>query len=175
MSIARCAGLAARQNCSMLFLPECFGYMGEQAGDSVENAELLQPSEIDPSIARDLETEFSKWAHSADINEFKHDPVFERSEASCSLYDGLIFIAQKSNLWLSAGGMHVAGAPDNQEGKNRIYNTHIILDDTGSIKACYRKVHLFDVSIPDKTHFKESATTAPGSQLVVCPSPIGAF
>ena len=37
----------------------------------------------------------------------------------------------------------------------------------------YRKSHMFDVSIPNKVNLKESATTAPGTDLVVCDSPVG--
>jgi len=81
--------------------------------------------------------------------------------------------------------MHETGAPPRPEGNNemddgkhrnrpRVYNTHLIIDSFGSLVNFYRKVHLFDVSIPSEgINLRESATTAPGSKLVVCDSPLG--
>jgi predicted amidohydrolase len=88
--------------------------------------------------------------------------------------DGLRAIARESGLWISGGGMHVSGAPPDEEtGNTRVFNTHVILDDQGTVQAIYRKIHLFDVTIPEKVQLRESKTTAPGSKLVVCDSPIG--
>lgn len=70
--------------------------------------------------------------------------------------------------------MHVTGAPP-AEGSDlqRVYNTHVIIDNTGDVKCLYRKIHLFDVSIPGKFTLKESNTTGPGTELVTCDSPLG--
>ena len=59
------------------------------------------------------------------------------------------------------------------EGVEKIYNTHVIIDDEGRLRACYHKIHLFDVAIPGKVSLRESDTTRPGTRLVVCDSPIG--
>ena len=37
----------------------------------------------------------------------------------------------------------------------------------GEIAAIYRKIHLFDVAIPDGADYRESATVAPGDGPVV--------
>ena len=93
-----------------------------------------------------------------------------------SVLDGLKMIAQESGLWISGGGMHVADAPPHPiSHQPRVYNTHVILDDQGQVQSLYRKIHLFDVSIPGKVELRESNTTAPGTELVVCDSPIGTF
>ena len=95
-------------------------------------------------------------------------------------------IAQTSNLWISAGSIHILCADDDDDNdfdsNNRantsaqhVYNTHIILDNTGTIRSEYRKIHLFDVCIPEKNvDLRESKTTRPGTELIVCPdTPIG--
>lgn len=53
------------------------------------------------------------------------------------------------------------------------YNAHVLVDAQGTIKASYRKVHLFDVNIPNGPLLMESKTAAPGSELVAADSPIG--
>jgi len=151
----------------MLFLPECFGFMGgnsmqtlEQAEDPVEQDGNSNPQELTQQLCSVVAGEIdSTMAGEA-------DRVY--------LLDGLRTIARQSGLWISGGGMHVSGAPkDPESGNMRVYNTHVILDDQGEVKAIYRKIHLFDVSIPGKVQLRESATTAPGTKLVVCDSPIG--
>lgn len=44
----------------------------------------------------------------------------------------------------------------------RCYNTSVLVGPAGEVIATYRKVHLFDVDIPDGAVFQESATVLPG-------------
>jgi predicted amidohydrolase len=48
-----------------------------------------------------------------------------------------------------------------------------LVDDQGSLRAVYRKVHLFDVNIPHGAQFRESATVAPGRDVVTHDLPWG--
>jgi predicted amidohydrolase len=66
-------------------------------------------------------------------------------------------LAQKYGLWLSLGGYQEAGGPE-----NRVYNTHVVVDGQGEIKSTYRKIHLFDVDVPNGPVLLESKYTAPG-------------
>ena len=81
-------------------------------------------------------------------------------------------------LWLSLGGFHEvydetskehsSFTPDAQSENSDIvhyFNTHILVDDHGSIVATYRKIHLFDVDVDGG--FRESKYTVPGSQVVL--------
>ncbi len=102
--------------------------------------------------------------------------TISRDDINISLLDGIKTIAVEADLWISGGGMHESVAPsceEADENKPRVYNSHVIIDNQGNVQAIYRKTHLFDVSIPGKVNLQESATTAPGTKLVVCDSPIG--
>ena len=76
-------------------------------------------------------------------------------------------LAQQHRLWLSLGGFQERAK---EAGKG--HNTHVVIDDAGSLAAVYRKAHLFDLELPS-IRLKESDHTAPGDALVVCDSPAG--
>ena len=174
INISKCARMANEQGASMLFLPECFGFM---SGSTAQTSTLMnaeQPIEIDQSQNSDeVTTILSKTVQNAFEKEDVKDFTNGEDTSQIALLDGLRTIACESKLWISAGGMHCRGAPPNEAGEERVYNTHIIMDDSGDLKAVYRKIHLFDVTIPGKVNLQESKTTAPGTKLVVCDSPIG--
>ena len=169
LDIAVCARMAKAQGASMLFLPECFGFMGEKSGQTLEEAEnpVMEDTNVnDSEVTESLIATVSGKQEQTRVKSGDNKSIF--------LLDALRTIASESGLWISGGGMHVSGAPpDELTGNPRVYNTHIILDDSGGLRALYRKIHLFDVSIPGKVQLRESATTAPGKKLVVCDSPIG--
>ncbi|KAH8076615.1 bis(5'-adenosyl)-triphosphatase [Aureococcus anophagefferens] len=71
-------------------------------------------------------------------------------------------LARAHGLWLSLGGFHEAGAPG-----GRVFNTHVVLDAAGATRAEYRKIHLFDVDVPDGPVLMESRSTAPGAAACV--------
>jgi len=51
------------------------------------------------------------------------------------------------------------------------YNTSYVLDPGGSLRAVYRKVHLFDVSVSKEVSNRESGSIAPGDALVAVELP----
>jgi predicted amidohydrolase len=73
----------------------------------------------------------------------------------------LVESATQHGVWIVGGGL-----PERSDDLARPYNTSILVDPRGAIAATYRKVHLFDVSLPDGTSIRESAATSPGSQPV---------
>lgn len=177
LDIAKCAGWAKRQDVSMLFLPENCGFMGEAAAETLANAEPPVGEEPcnAPEITQELERTYEK-AYNGESFEGGEVSVSVSTTAQdrVSLLDGLRALARKSQMWISVGAMHVSGAPPHPDtGKQRIYNTHVILDDTGTVKAIYRKIHLFDVNIPGKVKLMESNSTAAGNEIVVCDTPVG--
>ncbi len=48
---------------------------------------------------------------------------------------------------------------------NLIFNTCYVFDDQGGKIAKYRKIHLFDINIPNQITFMESNTISPGAAL----------
>jgi predicted amidohydrolase len=77
-------------------------------------------------------------------------------------------LALEFGLWFSLGGF-----PERCERLNKIYNTHIIMDDKGKIVATYRKVHLFTVDIDGGPKLDETLKTEPGDELVIVNTPFG--
>ena len=167
VKVATCARMAKELGAAMLFLPECFGFIGESSQQTLEYAE--PPIMID-SVQNNV--------HVQELLRKSVQSPFEGVDSTVedenvSLLDGLKVIAKESGLWISGGGMHESGAPTDEDDRPRVYNSHVILDSDGNVQALYRKTHLFDVSIPNKVNLRESATTAPGTELVVCDSPVG--
>ena len=55
-----------------------------------------------------------------------------------------------------------------------MHNSHVLVDDHGSIAAVYRKIHLFDIDVKDGPQLKESDGTIPGDHIVPpVPTPVG--
>ena len=60
----------------------------------------------------------------------------------------------------------------NPEG-GRPFNTTVMIDAHGAIVACYRKLHTFDVTLPDGTVCRESARVHPGDEIVTAETELG--
>ncbi|GAC1299572.1 MAG: carbon-nitrogen hydrolase family protein [Myxococcales bacterium] len=58
----------------------------------------------------------------------------------------------------------VAGSVAEKAADGRFHNTSALIAPDGSIAASYRKVHLFDVDIPDGARYRESSQVAAGSE-----------
>lgn len=55
----------------------------------------------------------------------------------------------------------------------KVRNACVHLGADGELKAVYRKIHLFDVDLPDGTALCESATVEPGDETVVTATRLG--
>jgi predicted amidohydrolase len=69
----------------------------------------------------------------------------------------LLDVAREARVWLVAGGM-----PEASGDAERPFNTSVLVSPEGAIVARYRKVHLFDVDLPDGTKLLESSATLAG-------------
>src|SRR4029077_6696077 len=57
----------------------------------------------------------------------------------------------------------------------RCYNTSVFYGPDGSVLATYRKIHLFDVDVPNGPRFFESTTCKPGEAAAVVATPLARF
>jgi len=69
----------------------------------------------------------------------------------------ILEVCKDREIWVLAGSVAEL-APD-----GRIYNTSTLISPRGEIAAQYRKIHLFDVDIPDGVRYRESDQVAPGT------------
>jgi predicted amidohydrolase len=70
--------------------------------------------------------------------------------------------ARELGIWVLAGSFHEAGPGD-----GRTYNTSLLFDRGGGLTGLYRKIHLYDVEIPGRVSYQESASVAPGTETAV--------
>ncbi len=77
-------------------------------------------------------------------------------------------VARERRIFILAGSIaEKIGDP------GKTANTSALLGDDGALLASYRKIHLFDVSIPDGARYAESETVAPGDRTVVAETALG--
>ncbi len=74
--------------------------------------------------------------------------------------------ARELGLYLLLGTI-----PEPAPETGKVYNTSLLLGPDGRILARYRKIHLFDINIPGKVSFQESAHIAAGQEIVAVPLP----
>jgi len=76
--------------------------------------------------------------------------------------DAFAAVARRHGCWILAGSLaETSGDPA------RPHNTSVLLGPDGSIRARYRKVHLFDVAVDAGPVDLESARVAPGDEPVL--------
>jgi len=74
----------------------------------------------------------------------------------------IVGVAREHGVWVVAGGMpEVSGDPA------RPFNTSLLAAPDGRLVARYRKIHLFDVDLPDGTKLLESGATSEGREPIV--------
>jgi len=87
--------------------------------------------------------------------------------ATCGRFAGL---ARELGIHLLLGSFNEKS--DDPLETARCFNTSVLFGPDGEVLATYRKIHLFDVDIPE-VRFAESATCRPGDRPVVVETPLG--
>jgi len=72
-------------------------------------------------------------------------------------------------------GIHlVAGSIlERSNDQERVYNTSLLIDPSGSVAARYRKIHLFDIDLEDSVSIRESDTRLAGTQVCSVDTALG--
>lgn len=77
--------------------------------------------------------------------------------------------AVRHKLWIVAGSMPLK-SPESE----RVYGACPVYDADGAQQAVYRKIHLFDVKLPDhEESYQESWSMYPGNEVVAVDTPAG--
>ncbi|MEE8343724.1 MAG: carbon-nitrogen hydrolase family protein [Woeseiaceae bacterium] len=85
------------------------------------------------------------------------------------IQDFLADTARNNDLWIISGSI-----PLSSSDPGRCYGATLVVDADGNSQSCYRKIHLFDVDLPDRgERYRESASMMPGDELVVQDTPVG--
>lgn len=88
----------------------------------------------------------------------------EKDDQSLVAFCGL---AEELGIWLLVGSLAIKVAEDKTA--NRSY----LIGRDGRIAACYDKIHLFDVNLPNRESYRESKTVTAGEQAVTAGLPWG--
>ena len=72
--------------------------------------------------------------------------------------------AKARSIWLLIGSIRAR-----EVGMDSPFNRSILIAPTGEIAAAYDKMHLFDVTLPDGTSYRESSQAVAGKKMVVAP------
>ena len=64
-------------------------------------------------------------------------------------YETLRALARQNRIWVHGGSFF-----ERVPGENRAYNTSVVFDREGREVARYRKIHMFDITAPDGTQYR---------------------
>ena len=85
------------------------------------------------------------------------------------IQDFLAETAAKHGMWIIGGSM-----PLESPEPERVYGASVVVDDRGDARAIYRKIHLFDVDLPDREEsYRESHSMYAGDDPVTVDTPAG--
>jgi nitrilase len=85
------------------------------------------------------------------------------------IQDFLAECAARHGIWVVACSM-----PLESPEPERVYGACVVVDDRGKTKAIYRKIHLFDVDLPDREEsYRESHSMYPGDEPMTVDTPAG--
>ena len=85
---------------------------------------------------------------------------YAETESSSETLKFLSEAAKEHKIYLIGGSIV-------EKDNDKYYNTCYCFDRNGEIKAKHRKIHLFDIDIPNKITYKESLKYAPGKDFTV--------
>lgn len=115
-------------------------------------AAILFTPEMSGLLDRDRQRAAAHYRHEAD------DPVLAEVRA----------VAAQAGIWVALGSIALLA-----EDEARLVNRSFLIDGEGAVRACYDKMHLFDVDLPTGESWRESASFRPGEATVLAETPLG--
>lgn len=115
-------------------------------------AAMLFTPEMSGLLDRDRQRAAVHYRHEAD------DPVLAEVRAS----------AKQAGIWVALGSLALMA-----EDEERLVNRSFLIDDAGTIRARYDKLHLFDVDLATGESWRESAAFRRGDAAVAAETPVG--
>ena len=98
---------------------------------------------------------------------YENEKFFQNAITESSSYlEELGELAKKHQAYLIAGSV-----PEQDEGK--YYNTSFVFNADGVLLTKYRKIHLFEITYPNGTTYKESDVLTPGEDIEFFDTPFG--
>jgi nitrilase len=88
----------------------------------------------------------------------------EPGGAGGAAYEFLREVARANRIHVHGGSIIERGGIE--AGGGKLFNTSLLFDPDGREVARYRKIHLFDITAPDGTGYRESALYGAGTALV---------
>ncbi|QUC20408.1 uncharacterized protein UV8b_04649 [Ustilaginoidea virens] len=87
-------------------------------------------------------------------------------EAQAPSFHALRAMAARHAVYLVGGSV-----PERCPRTGRLFNTSLTFGPDGALLAAHRKVHLFDIDMPGRIAFRESAVLSPGNKLTLVDLP----
>lgn len=95
--------------------------------------------------------------------------VHAEEEGAGPIQEYLGDAARRYGLWIVAGSLPLRSGQS-----DRCFGASMAFDAQGVLRGCYRKMHLFDVDLPDrKERYRESSSMAHGAQPVTIDTVVG--
>lgn len=117
-------------------------------------------------VERAVSEERPDWICLPECFDFLGGSRAEKLEAAEVLGEGPAYramqgLARRHRIFIHAGSMLEKIA-----GQDLIHNTTVVFDRDAKEIARYRKIHMFDVTAPDGTQYRESSAFKPGNGIV---------
>ncbi|WP_339053445.1 deaminated glutathione amidase [Arsenophonus endosymbiont of Crataerina pallida] len=96
---------------------------------------------------------------------------FAESQGEGPLQGAIAEMARHYQVWILVGSMPLISREDPE----LITSSSLLFDDSGAIRACYDKIHMFDVNIIDDEQgiYNESSIYQRGEHITVVDTPVG--
>ncbi|WOJ88817.1 carbon-nitrogen hydrolase family protein [Methylocapsa polymorpha] len=120
-------------------------------------------------IERAVAEERPDWIGLPECFDFLGGHRSDKQAAAEAFPDGPAYSAMQALARRHRVFIHAGSILEKAEGEERIRNTTVVFDREGVEVARYRKIHMFDITAPDGTEYRESAAFAPGDAVATYP------